>query len=139
MARTARGICMAALLAAGAAARGAEPAAAEREVVPITAAERRELRVQLPPGADVQTVDAEGKTWRETGEIGASYAVAREQMRGCLERQGWRLRRQIPLPAGKPSDPRQELTVWERGPRRILVLVWELEPGRSGFGWGIET
>lgn len=93
------------------------------------------LAVALPALARVQTTDASGETWRQSGEIGGSVAIAGGEFRMALAAAGWRLDKTILL--GQAAS-RSELMLWVRQKRRILFMVWEKEAGTCGFAWGEE-
>jgi hypothetical protein len=76
-----------------------------------------------------------GETWRQVGELGGSVATVRGECAAALAAVGWRLDKMIAL--GRPPA-RSELTLWIRGTRRILFMVWEKEAGTCGFAWGEE-
>ncbi|MFA4943443.1 MAG: hypothetical protein WC789_01935 [Lentisphaeria bacterium] len=102
------------------------------------------VSLQLPPLAEAVRDEAAaggkpGGSWRQTGELPASFAAARADLDRCLRRQGWRPVRRIPVVAGGGGRGQREISVWERRSRRILVMVWEIGPGRSGFGWGVDS
>ena len=90
--------------------------------------------VPLPPLAVVLEEDPGGTTWRETGEISGSLEVARKNFQRSLAQEGWALRKAIPLSAGAG---RSSLFIWQRKGRELLVMLWQKEPGKCGFSWGI--
>jgi len=92
--------------------------------------------IRLPPLALVQQTDDSGDTWRESGEHPASFAATRSDFRVCLNRQGWHRLKTISL--GKHPRP-SEITVWQKGSRRVLLMLWERSVGKSGFAWQEET
>ena len=94
-----------------------------------------EVGSELPPLAELQREDDSGKTWRKSGELPGSFLVARKDMMRCLDRRGWVVNKIIPL--GKTSR-RSELLTWEKGSRRLLLMLWEIEPGTCGFSMGEE-
>ena len=91
--------------------------------------------VALPALVRVQTNDASGETWRQSGEIGGTVVVAGGEFRMALVAAGWRLDKTIVL--GRHTS-RSELMLWVRQKRRILFMVWEKEAGMCGFAWGEE-
>jgi hypothetical protein len=91
--------------------------------------------VALPALARVTADEPSGETWRQVGELGGSVATVRGECAAALAAVGWRLDKMIAL--GRPPA-RSELTLWIRGTRRILFMVWEKEAGTCGFAWGEE-
>jgi hypothetical protein len=89
------------------------------------------LVVPLPPLAEAGTGGAAGKTWQQAGTIEGSLETVRGDFECSLRGAGWRRDKVIGL-------GRSELTTWERGRRRMLMMVWEKEAGRCGFTWGEE-
>jgi hypothetical protein len=91
--------------------------------------------VALPALARVTADEPSGETWRQVGELGGSVATVRGECAAALAAAGWRLDKTIAL--GR-SPVCSELTLWIRGKRRILFMVWEKEAGTCGFAWGEE-
>jgi hypothetical protein len=90
------------------------------------------LSFRLPALAKVLDTDGAGDTWRESGETDGGLVVARGDFERCLTGQGWRLERSIPM-GHAPS--RSLLQQWRRGRGRIMVMLWETTPGKTGFAW----
>ena len=93
------------------------------------------LAVPLPPLATVKATDASGKTWRQSGEMSGSVEGARREFAMALGAAGWALDKAIVLGQGSTKS---ELMIWTCRKHRILFMVWEKEPGVSGFAWGQE-
>lgn len=105
----------------------------ESHVVPIE--KQIALALPLPPLAEVKGNDTSGKTWQQSGTLPGSLAVAGSDMRQALRSGGWALDKTISV--GKPAQ-HSELMIWTRPRHRVLVMIWEIEPGSCGFSWGEE-
>ena len=88
--------------------------------------------IPLPPLAVVLEQDDEA--WLETGEIVGSLEITRRNFQRSLAGEGWVLSRIIPLSRGAK---RSTLCIWKRQGREVLVMLWQKEPGKCGFSWGI--
>lgn len=109
------------------------PPAPSWRVLPLEA--ERVAAWPLPPLAEVtRDADAEG-TWRQTGRISGSLAVVRREFAACFSRGGWNFDKAIPL--GRVTAT-SEITIWTRGSRRLLLMIWEKEAGTCGFAVGEE-
>lgn len=95
----------------------------------------RRLVVPIPPLAVVTADDASGKTWQQTGTVKGGLEVAKGDFRQVLRAGGWGLDKTIPLGRGRA---RSELAIWTKPGHRILLMIWEKEPGLCGFSWGEE-
>ena len=86
----------------------------------------------LPVERIVGYTDTSGKSWREEGELRVSVVAARQMWELALRREGWRFVRTIPL------DPvaHRHLEVWERGGTTLMLCLWSIAPGASGYMWG---
>ena len=120
-----------ACLAAGAAENPAP--AVERHLEAINKPTR--LALPLPPLAEIKANDATGKTWQQNGTLPGALDVAASDMRRALRSKGWVLDKTIAV--GKPVL-RSELMIWTRPHHRVLMMVWEIDPGCCGFSWGEE-
>ena len=118
------------LLAAIAAADGEAPV---RRLVKAT---RQKDWIDLPPLAVVHHDDPTGSSWRQAGVLPGGRIVARKDFSGALGRQGWREVQRTVLASGPGGS---ELGVWARGRKRLLLMIWEEQPGRSGFAVGAES
>ena len=61
-----------------------------------------------------------------------SYAAARMRMITQFEGRGFHLRHEISL--GHRND--RCLMLWEQGEKRILVMLWRVDVGKTGFSIG---
>ena len=91
----------------------------------------REL--ELPPLAVVERRDDTGQTWQQTGTLAGELRVAHGDFKMCLERQGWRLDKVIPMGGG---TQRSLLCLWRKAKQEVLVLLWEQAAGKTGFSIG---
>jgi len=90
------------------------------------------VRIELPPGSTVSLSDDTGKSWTQTGENDCSLLSARDKWNASLKRQGWTLKNEF-TPV-KSAD--QYFSVWRREGRRIILMLWRIDSGKSGFSWG---
>jgi hypothetical protein len=74
-----------------------ESSSAEWQIAPPAATRTKNLAVDLPPLAVVESRDDSGKTWQVSGRVSGSPSVAREDFKLCLQNQGWRLDKVIAL------------------------------------------
>lgn len=86
----------------------------------------------LPAERTVGYTDTSGKSWREEGELRVSVVAARQMWELALRREGWRFVRMIPL----DSASHRHLEVWERGDVTLMLCLWSVAPGVSGYMWG---
>jgi len=107
----------------------------EWHIVPLTKAIVTGLAIALPPLAVVESRDDSGKTWRLSGRASGSPAVARQDFKLALEKQGWRLDKVIPV--GQSQRP-SNLCLWKKGQQSIMLMLWEDGAGRSGFALGMD-
>ena len=107
--------------------------ATEWRIVPL--AKREALNIALPPLAVVESRDDSGKTWQLSGKASGSPAVARQDFKLALEKQGWRLDKVIPV--GQSQRP-SNLCLWKKGQQSIMLMLWEDGAGRSGFALGMD-
>ena len=52
-----------------------------------------------------------------------------------LSREGWRAAMDIPI---KARSPYHEISVWQRGAVRMILMLWEIEVDETAFSWGLE-
>lgn len=94
-----------------------------------------EVVLPIPPLATVSKKDRSGKTWQQTGSMDGALAVVSQDFKQSLQAGGWALDKTIRV--GEGVD-RMELAIWMRRGHRVLVMIWEKEPGQCGFSWGEE-
>ena len=87
----------------------------------------------LPVERHIEGSDSSGKTWQEEGRIPVSLAAARQLWEVALRREGWFFIRYIPL---EPVQKKQ-LDVWGKDRRTLILCMWEIAPGQTGYKWGI--
>ena len=94
-----------------------------------------EMEIALPPLAAVANRDDSGKTWRLSGTIAGSPALARQDFSVALDQQGWRMAKVIPL-----SRDRREahLSLWKKNGQSIILMLWENGAGKTGFSVGLD-
>ena len=91
--------------------------------------------IALPPLAVVESRDESGKTWRLSGKSPGSPAVARQDFKLALEKQGWRLDKVIPVGQGQRAS---NLCLWKKGQQSIMLMLWEASAGETGFSLGVD-
>lgn len=90
------------------------------------------VSIELPPGSTVSISDDTGAAWTQTGENDCSLLSAKSKWHASLKRQGWILENEFsPI---KSAD--QHFSVWRRRERRIILMLWRIDSGESGFSWG---
>jgi hypothetical protein len=89
--------------------------------------------LRMPVSAVITESDDSGKTWRRNGVMPVTYVSAVSQLKACLLGQGWSLKQTIPL--GNGSE--RTLLNFEKGKRKITVMVWKIKLNQAGFSWGI--
>ena len=87
----------------------------------------------LPVERQIENIDSSGKTWQEEGTIPASLTAARQMWEVALRRDGWYFIRNIPL----DQVLHKQLDVWGNGNRTLILCVWSIAPGQTGYMWGI--
>ena len=87
----------------------------------------------LPPLAQVKGGGEGGKTWRQYGEMRGSVEWVSKEFERVMRREGWVLNRRIELGRVKA---RSQLLLVSSASRHVLVMIWAIEAGRSGFAWG---
>lgn len=90
------------------------------------------VTVDPPVGSRVVVSDDSGAAWSQTGENGCSVALARAKWYGTLTRQRWTLKDEF-HPAGAPD---QFFSVWTKQDSEIILMLWRIDSGNSGFSWG---
>ena len=92
--------------------------------------------IGLPPLAEVAERDPGMDRWQVTGSLPGAMPVARRDFGLCLDRQGWS--RKSTTVTGRPGAV-LSLTVWTKGERRLLLMLWEKELGKTRFSLGEES
>jgi len=90
---------------------------------------------ELPPLAVVERRDDSGKAWGVEGSLSGTRAVAVQDFQSCLERQGWRLDKVIPIGKGRRGD---SLILWRRGADSIFLMLHEAGIARTEFALGLD-
>ena len=70
-----------------------------------------------------------GDGWQESGELAYSYAYARSWLGHRMRREGWRCT--VCFTAGRRGE--QEHSVWVRGERKMQLMIWRIDSGRTGY------
>ena len=91
--------------------------------------------VDLPPLAVVERQDDTGQTWQKSGTLAGDLIVAHRDFKTCLMKQGWRLDKVIPMGTSKQ---RSMLCLWKKEQQEMLVMLWDLAAGKTGFSMGKE-
>lgn len=86
----------------------------------------------LPAERTVGYTDTTGESWREEGVIRASVVAARQMWEVALRREGWRPVHTIPL----DGTAHKHMEVWSKGGTTLLLCLWSITPGTSGYMWG---
>lgn len=89
--------------------------------------------IRLPPSAVRAPDGTETGGWQMTGRISGVPAVAGNDFGLCLTKQGWR--RQSSTLMGR-AGRESILTVWMKGKRSLLLMLWESGAGKSQFSIG---
>lgn len=87
----------------------------------------------LPVERRIEGSDPSGKTWQEEGSMPISLTAARQMWEVALRREGWFFIRNIPL----ETVQHKQLDIWGKDSRTLILCVWEIAPGRTGYMWGI--
>lgn len=85
----------------------------------------------LPISAKVEKGDAAAGGWKASGTVAVSFKQARAQFAVKVAAAGWAHMHTIKL--------RKDRTVeaWQRGGEELTLMIWSLEPGKSGFSYGV--
>ena len=70
--------------------------------------------------------------WTASGTLPYSYDYARNYIGHQLRKDGWICK--IGFTAGAKRE--QEHSVWHKGNRKIQVMIWRIEPGKTGYSKG---
>ena len=85
----------------------------------------------LPISATLEKGDAKAGGWKASGSIAVSYRQARAQFAVKVAAAGWTHMHTINL--GKDRT----VEAWQRGGEELTLMIWALEPGKSGFSYGV--
>ena len=102
-------------------------------LIPFSYGAVKTYSIRMPVSAVITESDDSGKTWRQNGVMPVTYVSAVSQLKACLGSQGWKLKQAIPL--GSATD--RTLMNFEKGKRKITVMVWKIKLTQAGFSWGI--
>ena len=100
-------------------------------VLAAVAAENRPFR--LPPGTVVTDTDERGGSWQENCVLAMSETATRKQLVQCLTAAHWKLDICVP-PSVKGGAT---LMQWRRGKCKLIIMVWRIDYGKTGFSWGM--
>ena len=70
--------------------------------------------------------------WTESGTLPYSYAYARTYIGYQMRKDGWTCK--IGFTAGSKRE--QEHSVWHKGNRKMQVMIWRIDSGKTGFSKG---
>ena len=70
--------------------------------------------------------------WTESGELAYSYAYARTVLGHRMRAAGWVCK--LGFTAGKNGE--QEHSVWVKGSRKMQLMIWKIDSGRTGYSKG---
>jgi len=93
------------------------------------------ISIPIPVLAEIKGNDDSGETWQQNGTVPGSLAVACRDFRMSIQSVGWVLDKTIAV--GRPVK-RSELMILTQRRHRVLLMIWEIEPGLCGFSWGEE-
>jgi hypothetical protein len=102
-------------------------------LIPFSYGAVKTYSLRMPVTAVITESDDTGKTWRQNGVMPVTYVSAVSQIKACLGNQGWKLKQNIPL--GSATD--RTLMNFEKGKKKITVMVWKIKLTQAGFSWGI--
>jgi hypothetical protein len=102
-------------------------------LVPFSYGAVKTYSIRMPVSAVITESDDSGKTWRQNGVMPVTYVSAVSQIKACLGNQGWKLKQNISL--GSTMD--RTLMNFEKGKKKITVMVWKIKLTQAGFSWGI--
>ena len=71
-------------------------------------------------------------SWNVSGVLPYSYAYARSYMGHELRKQGWICK--LGFTAG--AKRQQEHSVWQKGNKKMQVMIWRIESGKTGYSKG---
>jgi len=91
------------------------------------------VTVRIPPLAKVFHRNSSGKSWGLTGRISGTLEIARGDFGLCLSRQGWRWHT---VTSSDGPHLRMALVLLKKGPKRLMLMLWEAAPGQCGFSLG---
>ena len=70
--------------------------------------------------------------WTETGTLPYSYSYARSYIGHKMRKDGWICK--IGFTAGQKRE--QEHSVWHKGNRKMQVMIWRIDSGKTGYSKG---
>ena len=70
--------------------------------------------------------------WTESGTLPYSYAYARNYIGYQMRKDGWICK--MGFTAGKKRE--QEHSVWHKGNRKMQIMIWRIDSGKTGFSKG---
>ncbi len=80
----------------------------------------------------VSFADEKTDGWTTTGELAYSFAYARNYLGHKLRLKGWEC--SLGVTAGKGRNI--EISVWERDGKKLQLMIWRIDSGRTGYSWG---
>ena len=82
--------------------------------------------------ASVCSAATKGSGWSESGVLPYSYAYARSYIGYQLRKEGWICK--TGFTAGAKRE--QEHSVWHKGNKKMQVMVWRIDSGKTGYSKG---
>ena len=70
--------------------------------------------------------------WTESGTLPYSYSYARSYLGHQMRKDGWICK--IGFTAGQKRE--QEHSVWHKGNRKMQVMIWRIDSGKTGYSKG---
>ena len=104
-----------------------------RPAVPRRRTERiRDTMAPLTLPRSVRAVKPSGDSWEYRGETGMNFVTSKAQFVSAFLHQSWKLEREIPL---EESVAPKLLLTFTRGDIELIVMLWKLDTGNSGFAY----
>lgn len=94
------------------------------------------MRVPLPPAAVITRTEDGSNAWRQLGYVSVNFAAIEQSFYVRLYDAGWLSVMRVPV---RSTSPRNEISIWQRGDVRIMLMLWEEDVDRTGFSWGVDS
>lgn len=88
---------------------------------------------ELPKGTKVISTDESGRTWQMNAWMPGDFEAVCKKLKAALEKAGYKMKHEIKM----PKKPDMTLYSWEKGQDNLLLMVFEMEPGKIAFCYGI--
>jgi len=86
----------------------------------------------MPVSRNVDYSDPSGKSWKEAGTMPVSVTAAQQAWELALRREGWRYVKTISIDVSSC----RHLEIWQKEDTALLLCLWSVSPGSSGYMWG---